>query len=46
MIDGVKIFKRFRYKDEREVMHIMKRGDESFQKFGDVYCSTIKKRSN
>ena len=43
MIDGVKVSKRFRYKDERgEVMHIMKQGDESFQKFGDVYCSTIK----
>ena len=43
MIDGVKILQRFNFKDERgEIMHIMNRGDENFQKFGDVYCSTIK----
>ena len=45
MIEGVKILKRFAFKDERgEVMHIMKRNDENFQKFGDVYCSTIKQK--
>ena len=44
MIKGVKILERFIFKDKRgEVMHIMKRSDENFQKFGDVYCSTVKK---
>ena len=46
MIDGVKILERFAFGDERgEVMHIMKRSDENFQKFGDVYCSTVRKES-
>ena len=44
MIDGVKILERYAFGDERgEVMHIMKRSDENFQKFGDVYCSTVRK---
>ena len=43
MIDGVKILERHSFGDERgEVMHIMKRSDENFQKFGDVYCSTVR----
>ena len=25
-------------------MHIMKRSDENFQKFGDVYCSTVRQK--
>ena len=34
MIDGVKILERYAFGDERgEVMHIMKRSDENFQKF-------------
>ena len=43
MIDGVKILARFAFQDKRgEVMHIMKRSDENFRKFGDIYCSTVK----
>ena len=43
MIDGVKILERYSFGDERgEVMHIMKQSDENFQKFGDVYCSTVR----
>ena len=45
MIDGVKILERYAFRDERgEVMHIMKQSDENFQKFGDVYCSTVRQK--
>lgn len=42
MIDGVKITTLKRIPDERGmIMHIMKNSDDSFEKFGEVYCSTI-----
>tara|TARA_B100001175_G_C19469424_1_gene620926 strand:+ start:1169 stop:1606 length:438 start_codon:yes stop_codon:yes gene_type:complete len=42
VIKGVKILKRFVFKDNRgEVKHIMKPTDDNFKRFGEVYCSSI-----
>lgn len=42
MIKGVKIIPRRIIPDERgKIMHIMKSADEQFDKFGEVYCSTV-----
>lgn len=43
MIEGVKISKRYVFKDSRgEVKHIMKPTDDNFKMFGEVYSSSIK----
>ncbi len=42
MINGVKIVSLRKFPDDRgKIMHIMKFTDEAFEKFGEVYCSTV-----
>ena len=42
MIEGVKIQEMKRIPDDRGmIMHIMKSSDKDYEKFGEVYCSTV-----
>ena len=42
MIEGVRIDELRKIPDDRGmIMHIMKSSDASYQKFGEVYCSTV-----
>lgn len=42
MIEGVKVIKKNIFCDERgRIMHMMKKEDAEFEKFGEIYFSTI-----